>query len=183
MSDIGTLIRGGKTAYDIVRNSETVINLNTPPFTSVTPQNVSLESIHSWKKATIQINEGCTTLMVRNWPETPMLDVDLFISWLYNGTFSKGGRYISNAVAHCKLNTCVSDVNFNLSASFGNPYNGAAKDEEPRARLPFLITANVVQRQLSIKRTEIIIEWRGEISGAESSEGGPAYSYKREVVK
>ena len=83
------------------------------------------------------------------------------------------------------LKKCDSTLGFDLSVSFGNPYNAGDSEKYIKAHLPFAITLHVVQRLLGIRSSEDIWQWTGEIGGEPGDQGNTIgwYSWKRNKIR
>ena len=153
-----------------------------------------MEEMKGWKKNELHLITGtethsCSIIPAKSiaenlmdWDSESILDIDIYLEWMFGGQKDDEGSYITNATSYCRMRKCHPGLSFNLSAAFGTPYNSAPKGYQPIAHLPFVITGKYVYRQfLGIKNFDGEIEWRGHISGAhiQNNEYEGAYSWKR----
>ena len=189
------IIQGGNIAYAIIKNSENIVSVKNAPFTSALPENAAMTAMEGWKKNELHLclDSELSSLVVRvnsrmgeflGWENQVVLDIDIYIEWLFGGQHLGNGYYISNAISYCKINECDPGLSFDLSANFGYPYNSSEKGMQPRAHIPFVITARYVYRELSIKKFDGGCDWRGYVSGA-PSEGNSSmagYSFTKRSI-
>lgn len=163
------LLEGGKIAFDIIKNSESVVKLGDSPCTSAIPSSSSLEQLNGWKKGFVDLAKLNQHTLLAYKPmvlgPVPALEVEIVLAWLYNGKFKGHGNYIANATVYSKVLRCDDGVSLDLSVRFGAPYNAAVQNEQPKARLPFVVTAHIVQKWLIHKFFEGTYVWRGELGG------------------
>lgn len=176
------ILEGGKLAYNLVKDSQTIININNAPFTNAVPKGISIESLSGWEKSVISINEqGVNNL------NKLCLDVDIYIEWLHNGNRNNEYGYITNASSYCVINKKSFDWNFDISIVFGNPYNATSElgteSYEVIAGLPFIIDCRAETKLLSFKTSDNLIQWRGTIYGVKGKSGKGISSYERKVIK
>lgn len=181
------VVVGGQIAYDLVKNSQNVVELESTPFTNAIPANASPQEMSGWERYTLDLTSLTGTVFLSGKKTgVPMVDCNIYLTWLYNGRHRKRVRFISNATSYCKIKKCDSAISFNLAVAFGSPYNVAKEEEDIIVRLPFKVTASFVQKKIGFKTHDSIYEWRGEISGAEGEKNGKkvgSYSYEGYWVK
>lgn len=189
-------IQGGNLVYTIVKNSENVVSLSNPPFTNALPQGAIMEEMEGWKKTELHLipdgeTHSCSLTSISkaqqlmNRDANLLLSIDIYIAWMFGGQKNGEGSYITNATSYCRVRKCDPGLSFNLSASFGTPYNGAPAGCQPIAHIPFVITGKYVYRQhLGIKNFDGEIEWRGYISAAADRDNKyrGAFSWERTVT-
>jgi hypothetical protein len=162
------LLEGGKIAFDIIKNSESVVKLGDSPCTSAIPSASSLEQLNGWRRGFVDLAKLNTHEVLAYRPSgfgAPALRVEIVLAWLYNGKFKGDGNYIANATVYSKVLLCDDGVSLDLSVRFGAPFNAAGQNEQAKARLPFIVTAHIVQKLLIHKFFEGTYVWRGEIGG------------------
>ena len=159
------IIKGGTIAYNIIKNSQSVSNVGEIPFVNAIPNGASCENMSGWEKTSINLTRKNSIFIRGSFSNSPMFDIDIFINWFYNGRFRGAGSYISNATVSHVLKKCASTLSFDLSVSFGKPYNAGGSEMHTKAHLPFAITLHVVHRLLGIRSSEDIWQWTGEIGG------------------
>jgi hypothetical protein len=166
-------IEGGKIAYNLIKDSENAIKLGTLPSANAIPIGASVEQMNGWKKASVHltkkiggkfITSNLGDLLGKN---GDLLDVDIYLTWLYGGKFNGKGQYIANATSYCIINKCDGTISFNLTTSFGSPFNDAESENDAKAHLPFTVTIHIIQRLFLFKALEHILVCRGEIGGEE----------------
>jgi hypothetical protein len=184
---MGELIQGGSIAYNIIKNSQSVSRVGKIPFVNAIPSGASVEDMSGWKKTSCHLTSDGGDL-IKEWDKDgkPLFHIDIFIEWLYGGKHNNVGNYISNATVNYVLYKCHSDLSFDLSVSFGKPYNRGSLPD-PAAALPFAVTLNIVDRLIGIKVNEGVYQWTGEIGGFEGMDDDDSiqgwYSYQRKKIR
>lgn len=178
------IIQGGSIVYSIIKNSQSVSNVGEIPYVNAIPNGASVEDMSGWKKTTCNLTSKYSTFVRSSLTNAPLFDIDININWYYDGRFKRTGSYISNANVSHVLKKCAFTLNFDLSASFGKPYN-AGNSESVEAHLPFAITLHIVEKMLGLTTNEWIFQWIGEIGGeaAVDEQGNTIGWYSWEMTK
>lgn len=189
---LNSIVTIGKLAYDIAKDSHSVIDVNDPPYAHVVPQDSFSTRSLEWRREVKHISllpnkEGTFSIRrstpFNNFSDESVLLVSVYMEWQYSGlerimddkTRTDGCGYILNATTYCKVLKADNSTSFSISTNFGQGYNIANPNWDGVViALPFTITFKSTSRALAgiIKGQVQTAQIKGEIYGYEDNGSG-----------
>lgn len=111
------IIKGETIAYSIIKNSQRISSAGEIRFANTIPNRASRENMSGWENTSCNLTRQESIYLRRAINTSPIFDIDIFISWYYNGRVRGAGSYISNATISHVLKRCDSLVGFDFLLS------------------------------------------------------------------